>query len=51
MVTANQKSTIDTNTNKKKQSKQNAKNSHQTVREGNKRRREEKRLKKINPKQ
>ena len=50
MVTANQKSTIDTNTNKKKQSKQNAKDSRQTVREGNKRR-EEKRLKKINPKQ
>ena len=32
MVTANQKSTMDTHTNRKKQSKQNTKDSHQTTR-------------------
>ena len=36
MVTANQKSTIDTHTNKKKQSKHNTKDSNQTTREGKK---------------
>ena len=36
MVTANQKSTIDTYTNKKKQPKHNTKDSHQTTREENK---------------
>ena len=41
-VTANQKSTIHTHTNKKKQSKYNTKHSHQTRRGENKRRREEK---------
>ena len=50
-VTANQKSTIDTQTNKKKQSKYNTKYSHQTTREENKRRRGEKRPRKTNPKQ
>ena len=33
MVTANQKSTIDIHTNKKKQPKHNTKDSHQTTRE------------------
>ena len=33
MVTTNQKSTIDTHTNKKKQSKHNTKDSHQATRE------------------
>ena len=33
MVTTNQKSVIDTHTNKKKQSKQNVKDSHQITRE------------------
>ena len=42
MVTANQKSTIDTHTKKKKQSKYNIKVSHQITREENKRGREEK---------
>ena len=39
-VTENQKSTIDIHANKKKQSKYNTKDSHQTTREENKRRRE-----------
>ena len=51
MITANQKSTIDTHTNKKKQSKYNNKNCHQTTREENKRKREEKRPTKTNSKQ
>ena len=38
MVTANQKSTIDMHTNKKKQSKHNTKDSHQTTRGKNTRR-------------
>ena len=46
-VTANQKSTIDTKTNKKNQLKYNTKDSHQTTRGENKRRREEKRATKI----
>ena len=48
-VTENQKSTIDTHKNKKKQCKYNTKDSHQTTRDENKRR-EEKRLTKTNPK-
>ena len=40
MVTANQKSPINTHTNKKKQSQHNAKDSHQTTREKNIRREE-----------
>ena len=40
MVTANQKYTVDMHINKKKQSKYNAKDSHQTAREENKRREE-----------
>ena len=50
-ITANQKSTIDTQTNKKNQLKYNTKDSHQTRRGENKRRREEKRATKTNPKQ
>ena len=51
MVTANQKYAIDTHTNKKMQSLiDNIKDSHQTTREGNKRR-EEKRPTKTNSKQ
>lgn len=50
-ITANQKSTIDTQTNKKNQLKYNTKDSHQTTRGENKRRREEKRATKTNPKQ
>ena len=50
-ITANQKSTIDTQTNKKNQCKYNTKDSHQTRRGENKRRREEKRATKTNPKQ
>ena len=50
MVTANQKSTTHTHTSKKTQSKDNTKDSHQTLREENKRR-GEKRLTKTNPKQ
>ena len=50
-VTANQKSTIDTHTNKKKQHKYNTKDSHQTTRGENERKREEKRPTKTNPKQ
>ena len=49
-VTTNQKSTIDTQT-KKNQLKYNSKDSHQTTRGENKRRREEKRPTKTNPKQ
>ena len=41
-IIANQKSTIDTQTNKKNQLKYNTKDSHQTTRGENKRRREEK---------
>ena len=48
-VTANQKSTIDTQTNKKNQLKYNAKDSHQTTR-GDNNRREEKTATKTNPK-
>ena len=50
-ITANQKSTIDTQTNKKNKLKYNTKDSHQTRRGENKRRREEKRATKTNPKQ
>ena len=50
-VTANQKSIIDTQTNKKNQFKCNTKHSHQTTRGENKRRREEKTATKTNPKQ
>ena len=50
-ITANQKSTMDTHTNKKNQLKYNAKDSHQTRRGENKRRRKEKRATKTNPKQ
>ena len=49
-ITANQKSTIDTQT-KKKQLKYNTEDSHHTRRGENKRRREEKRVTKTNPKQ
>ena len=48
---ANQKSTTDTQTNKKNQLKYNTKDHHQTRRGENKRRREEKRTTKTNPKQ
>ena len=51
MVTTNQKSAIDTHTQKKKQPKYNTKESHQTTRGENKRRREEKRATSKNPKQ
>ena len=51
MGTANQKSTVDTHTKRKKQSKHNTKDSHQTTEELNKRVREEKRPTKTNPKQ
>ena len=50
-ITAHQKSAIDTHTNKKNQFKYNIKDSHQTTRGENKRRREEKRATKTNPKQ
>ena len=50
MVTANQKSTIDTHRNRKKQYKCNTKDSHQTTREANRKRREEKRPTKTNSK-
>ena len=52
-VTANQKSTTDTHTHtrKKNQLKYITKDSHQTTRGENKRRREEKRATKTNPKQ
>ena len=49
MVTANQKSTIDTQTKKKKQSKYNTKGIHQITRE--QRGREEKGSRKTNPQQ
>ena len=48
---ANQKSTTDTQTNKKNQLKYNTKDSHQTRRGENKRIREEKTTTKTNPKQ
>ena len=48
-ITANQKSTIDTQT-EKNQLKYNTKDSHQTRRGKNKRRRKEKRATKTNPK-
>ena len=48
MVSANQKSTIDTHTKKEKQSKHNTKDSHQITREENKWGSEEKRQTKIN---
>ena len=51
MRTANQKSTVDTHTKRKKQSKHNTKDSHQTTEELNKRVREENRPTKTNPKQ
>ena len=51
MGTTNQKSTIDTHTKKKKQSKHNSKDSYQITREKNKRGREEKRPTKTNSKQ
>ena len=51
MVTANRKSTIDTHTKKKKESKHNTKVSHQITIEENKRGREEKTPAKTNPKQ
>ena len=43
MVTTNQKSIIDTHTEKKKESKHNTEDSHQTTREENKRRKKLKR--------
>ena len=49
-ITANQKSTIDTQT-KKNQLKYNTKDSHKNTTKENKRRREEKRATKTNPKQ
>ena len=51
MGTANQKTTIDTHTKKKKQPKQNTKDSYQITREENKRARYEKRSTRTNPKQ
>ena len=48
MVTTKQKSTIDTHTNKKKQSKHRTKDSHQAKIEENERIREEKRPTKTN---
>ena len=50
-ITANQKSTFDTQTNKKNQLKYNAKGSHQSTKGETKRRREEKRATATNPKQ
>ena len=50
-ITTNQKSTINTHTNKKNQHKYNTKDSHHTTREENKRRREDKRATKTNPEQ
>ena len=47
MVIANQKSTIDIHTQKKKQSKHNTKDIHQVIREESKRVKEEKRQKQI----
>ena len=51
MRTANQKSTVDTHTKRKRQSKHNTKDSHQITKELNKSGREEKRPTKTNPKQ
>ena len=51
MGTTNQKSTIDTHTKNKKQSKHTSKGRHQITIEENKRGREEKRTSKTNPKQ
>ena len=51
MVTTNQKSTTNKHRNTKKQSKYNTKDSHQITGEENRRRREEKRPTKTNPKQ
>ena len=51
MGIANPKTTVDTQTNKKKQPKHNTKDGHQTTREENKRQMEEKRPVKTNPKQ
>ena len=51
METTNQKSTIDTHTRKKKQSKHITKDGHQITRQENRRGREEKRPSKTNPKQ
>ena len=50
IITANQKSTIDTQTNKKNHLKYNTEDSHQT-RRGENKRRNEKRATKTNPKQ
>ena len=50
-ATANQKSTIDSQTNMKNQLKYNTKDNHQITRGENKRRQEEKRATKTNPKQ
>ena len=50
-ITANQKPTIDTQTNKKNQLKYNTKDSHQTTRGEKKTRRKEKRATETNPKQ
>ena len=50
-ATASQKSSIDMHTNNKNQLKYNTKDSHQTTRGENKRRREEKRATETNPKQ
>ena len=44
MVTANKKSTIDIQTNKKKQSKHNTKDSHQTTREEGKKKEQQKQI-------
>ena len=51
MGNASQKTTIDTQTKTKKQSKRNTKDGHQSTREENKRGREQKRPTKTNPKQ
>ena len=51
MGNANQKTIIDTHTHTQKQPKHNTKDGHQTIREENKRGREEKRHTKTNPKQ
>ena len=50
-INANQKPTINIQTNKKNQLKYNAKDSRQTTRGQNKRRKEEKRATETNPKQ
>ena len=51
MGNVNQKSTIDTHSEIKKQPKHDTKDSHHTIREENKRGREEKRPAKTNPEQ